>query len=117
MGNVKRTMQNLEVIKIDVVRNLILVKGAVPGHKGSKVIVQFAVKHDHNGLDLKLHSPNEEQEPQLNKDNETNNNETGAEMKPEAPAAEEATTEAPAAEEAATSKTTNIDDSEESKKE
>ena len=137
MGNVKRTMQNLEVIKIDVVRNLILVKGAVPGHKGSKVIVQFAVKHDHNGLDLKVHSPNEEQEPQLNKDNETNNNETGAEMKPEAPAAEEAateapaaeeaateapaaeeaTTEAPAAEEATTSKTTNIDDSEESKKE
>ena len=44
MGNVKRTMQNLEVIKVDAERNLLLIKGAVPGAKGGQVIVKPAVK-------------------------------------------------------------------------
>jgi len=44
MGNVRRTTQNLEVVRVDVERNLILVKGAVPGHRGGRVIVQPAVK-------------------------------------------------------------------------
>ena len=95
MGNVKRTMQNLEVVKIDLTRNLILVKGAVPGHKGSKVIVQFAVKHDYQGFEIKVHSSNEEQESK-----EIQNNETDAEIKTETPAAA-AAEEEEAAEEAA----------------
>jgi large subunit ribosomal protein L3 len=44
MGNVRRTVQNLEVVRVDVERNLILLKGAVPGHRGGRVIIRPAVK-------------------------------------------------------------------------
>jgi large subunit ribosomal protein L3 len=44
LGDVKRTQQNLEVVRVDVERQLLLVKGAVPGSKGSDVIVRPAVK-------------------------------------------------------------------------
>jgi len=44
MGAVKRTMQNLEVVRVDADRNLLLVKGAVPGAKGGNVVVRPAVK-------------------------------------------------------------------------
>jgi large subunit ribosomal protein L3 len=44
MGNVKRTMQNLEIVRVDAERNLILVKGAVPGAEGGDVIVHSSVK-------------------------------------------------------------------------
>jgi len=44
MGAVKRTMQNLEIVRVDAERNLLLVKGAVPGAKGGDVVVRPAVK-------------------------------------------------------------------------
>jgi large subunit ribosomal protein L3 len=44
MGNVRSTVQNLEVVRIDAERNLILVKGAVPGCEGGNVIVHASVK-------------------------------------------------------------------------
>jgi len=44
MGNAKRTAQNLEVVKVDAERNLLLIKGAVPGAKGGDVIVRSSVK-------------------------------------------------------------------------
>jgi large subunit ribosomal protein L3 len=44
MGNVRSTVQNLEVVRVDPERNLLLIKGAVPGHKGGRVIVRPAVK-------------------------------------------------------------------------
>ena len=44
LGDAKRTQQNLEVIRVDVERQLLLVKGAVPGSKGSDLIVRPAVK-------------------------------------------------------------------------
>lgn len=44
MGNVRATTQNLEVVRIDAERNLILVKGAVPGARGGDLIVRPAVK-------------------------------------------------------------------------
>ena len=44
MGNVKRTTQNIEVVRVDAERNLLLVKGAVPGSKGGDVIIRPAVK-------------------------------------------------------------------------
>lgn len=44
MGNKKVTIQNLEVVKVISDENLILVKGAVPGIKGSLVTVRDAVK-------------------------------------------------------------------------
>jgi len=44
MGDVQRTMQNLEIVRIDKERNLLLIKGAIPGAKGGKVIVKPSVK-------------------------------------------------------------------------
>ena len=44
LGDKKRTTQNLEVIRIDSLRNLILIKGSVPGSKGSNVLIKSAVK-------------------------------------------------------------------------
>lgn len=44
MGAATRTGVNLEVVRVDVERNLLLVKGAVPGSKGGDLIVKPAVK-------------------------------------------------------------------------
>ncbi len=44
LGDVQRTVQNLEIVRIDTVRQLLLVKGAIPGAKGGDVIVRPAVK-------------------------------------------------------------------------
>ena len=44
MGNARSTVQNLEVVRVDAERNILLIKGAVPGHKGGRVIVRPAVK-------------------------------------------------------------------------
>jgi large subunit ribosomal protein L3 len=44
MGNVKRTTQNLEIVRVDSERNLLLIKGSVPGAKGGKVIIKPSVK-------------------------------------------------------------------------
>ena len=44
MGAKNRTQQNLEVVRTDVERGLIFVKGSVPGHKGGWLLVKDAVK-------------------------------------------------------------------------
>ncbi len=44
MGSVQRTIQRLQVIGVDVARNLLLIKGAVPGAKGGDVVVKSSVK-------------------------------------------------------------------------
>ena len=44
MGGVKVTIQNLEVVRVDVENNIILVKGAVPGPKKSVVVLRESVK-------------------------------------------------------------------------
>ena len=44
MGNVRRTVQNLVVVRVDAERNLLLIKGAVPGHAGGQVVVRPAIK-------------------------------------------------------------------------
>ena len=44
LGDVQRTTQNLEVVRVDADRQLLLVKGAVPGARGSDVVVRPAVK-------------------------------------------------------------------------
>ena len=44
MGQEKRTVQNLRVVKIIAEKNLILVKGAIPGANGDDVIVRSAIK-------------------------------------------------------------------------
>ena len=44
MGNVNVTVQNLEVVRTDAEKNLMLVKGAVPGNKGTIVVIKNSVK-------------------------------------------------------------------------
>lgn len=44
LGDVKVTTQNLEVVRVDAERNLLLIKGAIPGAKGGDVVVRPAVK-------------------------------------------------------------------------
>ncbi len=44
MGNVRRTVQNLEIVRVDAEKNLLLIKGAVPGHRGGSVVVRPAIK-------------------------------------------------------------------------
>jgi large subunit ribosomal protein L3 len=49
MGAERVTVQNLEVVRVDAERNLLLVKGAIPGAPGGDVIVRPAVKARTNG--------------------------------------------------------------------
>ncbi|MHC8441163.1 MAG: 50S ribosomal protein L3 [Candidatus Eutrophobiaceae bacterium] len=44
LGDCTRTVQNLEVVAVDVERRLVLIKGAVPASKGSRVVVRPAIK-------------------------------------------------------------------------
>lgn len=44
MGGVQRTMQNLSIVKIDAAKNLLLVRGAIPGANGDTVVVRTAIK-------------------------------------------------------------------------
>lgn len=44
MGDKRRTVQSLEVVRVDAERNLLLLKGAVPGAKGGDVFIHRAVK-------------------------------------------------------------------------
>jgi large subunit ribosomal protein L3 len=44
LGAVTRTVQSLEIVRIDADRNLLLVKGSIPGHDGGHIIVRPAVK-------------------------------------------------------------------------
>jgi large subunit ribosomal protein L3 len=44
MGNKQRTIQSLELVRVDTERGLLLVKGSIPGSKGGDVIIRAAVK-------------------------------------------------------------------------
>jgi len=44
LGDIKVTTQNLEILRVDAERNLLLIKGAIPGSKGGSVMVRPAVK-------------------------------------------------------------------------
>ena len=44
MGNKQRTIQSLELVRVDVERGVLLIKGSVPGSKGGNVIIKPAVK-------------------------------------------------------------------------
>ena len=48
LGNKKVTIQNLKILNIDIENNLIILKGAVPGHKGSVIKIVDAVKKNQN---------------------------------------------------------------------
>ena len=44
LGNQRRTIENLEVVRVDVERNLLLIRGAVPGAPGGEVVVRPSIK-------------------------------------------------------------------------
>lgn len=44
MGNVRRTIQGLEIVRVDNERNLLMIKGAVPGAKGGDVMIKPSIK-------------------------------------------------------------------------
>lgn len=44
MGNARRTIQGLQIVRVDSERNLLLIKGAVPGAKGGDLVIKPAVK-------------------------------------------------------------------------
>lgn len=44
MGDVRRTVQNLEIVRIDAQRQLLMIKGALPGSKGGNVVVSPTVR-------------------------------------------------------------------------
>jgi large subunit ribosomal protein L3 len=44
MGSVKVTIQNLEIVRADAEKNLVLIKGAVPGAKGAVLVIKNSVK-------------------------------------------------------------------------
>lgn len=44
MGDVRRTVQNLKVVRVDTEKNLILVKGSIPGANGTTVLIRKAIK-------------------------------------------------------------------------
>lgn len=54
LGNVRRTARNLQVVRVDAERNLILIKGCVPGAQGSEVVIlptkkKFKLKQEKGG--------------------------------------------------------------------
>jgi large subunit ribosomal protein L3 len=68
MGARTRTQQNLEVVFTDAARGLIFVKGSVPGHKGSWLLVRDAVKVARHGdapYPAALRDPRVEEEPSI----------------------------------------------------
>jgi len=44
MGNVSCTQQNLEVVRVDSDRKVLLIKGSVPGPRGKEVVISPSVK-------------------------------------------------------------------------
>ena len=100
MGDVRVTIQNLEVVKTDTNRGLVMVKGAVPGAKGGWILLRDAVKVPApDGLPypaalVEAAAPAAEEEPV----EEVVAEEAAAEEAPAADVAEEATAEAPAEE-------------------
>ena len=80
MGDIQTTIQNLEIIKVDMDENCILVKGSVPGAKKSLVLIKTAVKTDKKNEAFDLISYEEiKEETVVNEEAlEDNSNETSA---------------------------------------
>ena len=49
MGNVNRCQQNLVVVRVDAERNLLLVRGGVPGPAGGRLVVTPSIKQKNKG--------------------------------------------------------------------
>ena len=98
MGHEKVTIQNLEVVSIDLENNVILVKGNVPGPKNSLVIVRSSIKHTdtvNKREDLVDYNEKEEEivEPVMEEVEESNEEVTEEVSEPEVVNNEETTNE------------------------
>ena len=51
MGATTNTQQGLELVRVDAERNLLLVKGSVPGSKGTDVVITPSVKNKQKSAD------------------------------------------------------------------
>ena len=113
MGYKLITVQNLEVIEIDLDKNIILVKGNVPGPKKSLVIIKSSIKHEGqvNTMDELVTYATATEEAPVEVTEEVTAEETPVE---EAPVAEETAEEAPVEE---TTEETPVETTEESSQE
>ena len=70
MGSDQVTIQNLEIIKVDLENNCILVKGSIPGAKKTLVVIRSAAKSDKKNpaLDLITYEVKEENQ-EVSEDN------------------------------------------------
>lgn len=85
MGAEQVTIQNLEIIKVDMEDNCILVKGSIPGPKKGLVIIKSAVKTDkkNDAFDLISYVKEEVKEESVAESDEVTNEESAAEVKEE----------------------------------
>ena len=98
MGNVRRTMQNLEVVEIDSDRNLLFIKGSIVGHNNSDIVVTPAIKSEFK--EREIFPIVEEETTEAEETTETAAPEAEETTETAAPEAEETTeTAAPEAEE------------------
>ena len=70
LGNKKITIQNLKVLKVDPDNNILLVKGAVPGHKGSMISVFDSVKKKQDIKSNQSENSPITEEPKITQDNQ-----------------------------------------------
>ena len=55
MGDVHKTLQNLQIVKVDVKKNIVCIKGATPGAKGAWLVLEDSIKNKPNkDVDIKL---------------------------------------------------------------
>ena len=69
LGNVKKTVQNLEVLKVDLGRNLLLVKGSVPGGDNGLLFIRKSLKMP-QGIKVKVESKKAEKKKDAGKKKE-----------------------------------------------
>ncbi len=67
LGNKKVTIQNLKLLNIDIENNLLIVKGAVPGHKGSIITVLDSVKNKQDKKNNKIEEKSAKMEEKTSK--------------------------------------------------
>ena len=97
MGNVRRTIQNLEIIEIDEERNLLFVKGSVSGHVNSDLIVTPATKSKKIDREifvtLDQSSEAQPETPETSSEAQPETPETSSEAQPETPETSSGATE------------------------
>ena len=69
LGDVQKTIQNLEVLKVDATRNLLLVKGSVPGKENGVLFIRRSLKKP-EGVQVRLQETKSEKKKDAGKKKE-----------------------------------------------